>query len=76
MSELASITKLLRDGTSMSDKAHKDQEQKAAEAEVEHFSQDLGPFVVAADTTRMPMVFTDAKKPTIRSSTPMMLYSS
>ncbi len=47
----------------MSDKAHKDQEQKAAEAEVEHFKHDLGPFVVAADTTRMPMLFTDAKKP-------------
>jgi PAS domain S-box-containing protein len=47
----------------MSDKAYKDREQKAAEADVEHFSEDLGPFVVAADTTRMPMVFTDAKKP-------------
>jgi PAS domain S-box-containing protein len=47
----------------MSDKAYKDQEQKAAEADVEHFKDDLGPFVVAADTTRMPMVFTDAKKP-------------
>lgn len=47
----------------MSDKAHKDEEQKAAEATVEEFSRDLGPFVIAADTTRMPMVFTDAKKP-------------
>lgn len=47
----------------MTDKAHKDQEQKAAEAEVEHFRHDLGPFVIAAETTRMPMVFTDAKKP-------------
>ncbi len=47
----------------MSDKAYKDHEQKAAEAEVEAFRRDLGPFVVAADTTRMPMVFTDAKKP-------------
>jgi PAS domain S-box-containing protein len=47
----------------MSDKAYKDQEQKAAEADVEGFKKDLGPFVVAADTTRMPMVFTDAKKP-------------
>ena len=47
----------------MSDKAPKDQEQKAAEAEVEDFKEDLGPFVVAADTTRMPMVFTDAKVP-------------
>jgi PAS domain S-box-containing protein len=47
----------------MSDKAHKDQGQKAAEADVERFKEDLGPFVIAADTTRMPMVFTDAKKP-------------
>lgn len=47
----------------MSDKAYKDQEQKVAEAEVEEFAEDLGPFVIAAETTRMPMVFTDAKKP-------------
>ena len=47
----------------MSDKAPKDAEQKKAEAEVEEFKEELGPFVVAADTTRMPMVFTDAKKP-------------
>ncbi len=45
----------------MSDKAHKDHKQKAAEAEVENYKEDLGPFVIAADTTRMPMVFTDAK---------------
>jgi len=38
-------------------------EQNAAEAEVEGFKDDLGPFVVAAETTRMPMVFTDAKVP-------------
>lgn len=47
----------------MTNKASKDQEQKIAEAEVEEFKQDLGPFVVAADSTRMPMVFTDAHKP-------------
>lgn len=35
-------------------------EQEDAEAEVEGFRQDLGPFVVAAETTRMPMVFMDA----------------
>ena len=35
--------------------------QEAAEADVEGFKQKLGPFVVAAETTRMPMVFTDAK---------------
>ena len=37
-------------------------EQKAAEAEVEEFKDDLGPFVVAAEKTRMAMVFTDAKE--------------
>jgi PAS domain S-box-containing protein len=38
-------------------------EQKLAEAEVDRFRQQLGPFVVAAETTRMPMVFTDAERP-------------
>jgi PAS domain S-box-containing protein len=37
--------------------------QKSAESEVEGFRKDLGPFVVAAETTRMAMVFTDAKEP-------------
>jgi PAS domain S-box-containing protein len=41
----------------------KSKEQKAAESEVESFRNDLGPFVVAAETTRMAMVFTDAKEP-------------
>ena len=45
----------------MSHKAPKDREQKHAEAEVAEFREALGPFVVAAETTRMPMVFTDAK---------------
>jgi PAS domain S-box-containing protein len=38
-------------------------EQKAAEAAVESFRHDLGPFVVAAQKTRMPMIFTDAGEP-------------
>ena len=42
---------------------NKSEEQKVAEAGVESFRKDLGPFVVAAETTRMPMVFTDAKEP-------------
>lgn len=42
--------------------AGKSGEQVDAEAEVEGFKQDLGPFVVAAETTRMPMVFLDAKE--------------
>jgi len=36
-------------------------EQKEAEATVEAFRRELGPFVTAAETTRMPMIFTDAK---------------
>lgn len=47
----------------MIDKTDKSKEQEAAEADVESFHDDLGPFVVAAETTRMPMVFTDAKAP-------------
>ena len=46
----------------MSNQAHKDQDQTAAEAEVEEFRHKLGPFVVAAEETRMPMAFTDASK--------------
>ncbi|MBA3678484.1 MAG: PAS domain-containing protein [Sphingosinicella sp.] len=38
------------------------QQQKAAEADVEAVRDDLGPFVVAADATRMAMVFTNAKE--------------
>jgi hypothetical protein len=34
---------------------NKSEEQKVAEAEVESFRKDLGPFVVAAETTRMAM---------------------
>ena len=45
----------------MTEIAEKDDEQKDAEAEVEEFKDDLGPFVIAAETTRMAMVFTDAK---------------
>jgi PAS domain S-box-containing protein len=41
----------------------KSEEQEVAEAEVDSFRKDLGPFVVAAETTRMAMVFTDAREP-------------
>jgi len=34
----------------MSELANKSEEQNDAEAEVEHFRKDLGPFVVAAET--------------------------
>ena len=37
-------------------------EQNAAESEVDSFRKDLGPFVVAAETTRMPMLFTNARE--------------
>lgn len=36
-------------------------DQDAAERKVQEFKDELGPFVVAADTTRMPMIFTDAR---------------
>ena len=41
----------------------KSDKQFEAEAEVEGFKNELGPFVVAAETTRMAMVFTDAERP-------------
>jgi hypothetical protein len=47
----------------MPSEENKSKEQKAAESEVESFRKGLGPFVVAAETTRMAMVFTDAKEP-------------
>lgn len=47
----------------MSEITEKSDHQKGAEAAVEGFRKDLGPFVVAAETTRMPMLFTDAAKP-------------
>lgn len=37
--------------------------QIAAEAEIARFQAALGPFVVAAEKTRMPMIFTDARAP-------------
>ena len=43
--------------------ADKSDEQKDAESGVEGFKESLGPFVVAAETTRMAMVFADAKRP-------------
>jgi PAS domain S-box-containing protein len=49
----------------MSGIAKKSVEQKDAEAEVGSFRKDLGPFVVAAETTRMAMLFTDATEPDI-----------
>ncbi len=43
----------------MADVTAKSDVQKEGEARVDAFRQDLGPFVVAAEKTRMPMVFTD-----------------
>ncbi|WP_392337275.1 HWE histidine kinase domain-containing protein [Loktanella salsilacus] len=39
---------------------NKSEDQETAEGEIERFQDDLGPFVVAAETTRMAMVFTAA----------------
>lgn len=47
----------------MADDGGPAEQQKSAEAKVEKVQQQLGPFVVAAETTRMAMVFTDAKAP-------------
>ena len=47
----------------MTEIAAKSDQQKGAEAEVDSFRKGLGPFVVAAQTTRMAMVFTDATQP-------------
>lgn len=47
----------------MSEITKKSDGQKDAEAEVDGFRKDLGPFVVAAETTRMAMLFTDATEP-------------
>jgi PAS domain S-box-containing protein len=46
----------------MSKIVKKSAEQKRAEGKVKDFQEDLGPFVVAAEMTRMPMVFADAKE--------------
>lgn len=40
-----------------------DQKQQIAEQEVDDFRTALGPFVVAAETTHMAMIFTNAKEP-------------
>lgn len=45
----------------MSDDTNTPAHQKTAEADVDKFPQ-LGPFVVAAEKTRMAMIFTDASK--------------
>lgn len=39
----------------------KSETQKLAEAEISGFREALGPFVTAAEATRMPMVFTSVK---------------
>jgi len=51
------------DPQGMSEITKKSEEQQGAEAEVERFRKNLGPFVVAAETTRMAMVFADATAP-------------
>ena len=43
--------------------ARKSDAQKSAEAEVGVFQRGLGPFVVAGELTRMPIVFTNARDP-------------
>lgn len=52
-----------RHSRSVITEAKKSDGQKAAEVDVENFRKELGPFVVAAETTRMAVIFTDAKAP-------------
>ena len=47
----------------MPNKVNKSEDQQDAEAEVKGFHDDLGSFVVAAEATRMAMVFADAGQP-------------
>ncbi len=47
----------------MPDSPNSPERQAAAEAEVDRFRAQLGPFVVAADETRMAMLFTNATVP-------------
>jgi hypothetical protein len=54
--------RLAREDSVVPSEKDKSEEQKAAVSEVESFRKDLGPFVVAAETIRMAMVFTDAKE--------------
>lgn len=44
----------------MDNSTAKSDAQQQGEARVDAFRRDLGPFVVAAEKTRMPMIFTDA----------------
>jgi PAS domain S-box-containing protein len=46
----------------MPERMDKSNKQKDAESKVHGFREKLGPFVVAAETTRMAMVFTDARE--------------
>lgn len=46
----------------MPDETNTPADQTAAEADVEKFRDQLGPFVVAAEKTRMAMLFTNAKE--------------
>ncbi|MDB5704442.1 MAG: Blue-light-activated histidine kinase 1 [Sphingomonas bacterium] len=46
----------------MADYENTQADQQAAEAEVAKFRDQLGPFVVAAEKTRMAMIFTNAKE--------------
>lgn len=46
----------------MADVTNTPADQEAAEADVDKFQRQLGPFVVAAEKTRMAMIFTNAGK--------------
>jgi len=49
-------------------------EQKNAELKVESFRRNLGPLVIAAETTRMAIFSRTQRRPTTRSFLPMKAF--
>ena len=54
------VSRTIGASADMPERADKSDQQKDAESKVKGFQANLGPFVVATETTRMAMVFTDA----------------
>jgi len=62
MTLLAALTRVRSTPNGARMAGSRDAKQASAEREIEDFQTALGPFVVAAETTRMAMVFTNAKE--------------
>ena len=54
------VSRTIGASADMPERVDKSDQQKDAESKVKSFQANLGPFVVATETTRMAMVFTDA----------------